>query len=105
MENEIVLGMGDGTFAPEAEITREQMAAILYRYAAYRGDDMTTDADLAAFPDEERVSAYAREALAWAVDRGLINGVAQGGESWLEPRAGATRAQVATILMRFLKQK
>ena len=69
------------------------------------GDDMTTDADLAAFPDEERVSAYAREALAWAVDRGLINGVAQGGESWLEPRAGATRAQVATILMRFLKQK
>ena len=75
------------------------------RYAAYRGDDMTTDADLAAFPDEERVSAYAREALAWAVDRGLINGVAQGGESWLEPQAGATRAQVATILMRFLKQK
>lgn len=67
VENEIVLGMGDGTFAPEAEITREQMAAILYRYAAYRGDDMTTDADLAAFPDEERVSAYAREALAWAV--------------------------------------
>ncbi len=105
VENEIVLGMGDGTFAPEAEITREQMAAILYRYAAYRGDDMTTDADLAAFPDEERVSAYAREALAWAVDRGLINGVAQGGESWLEPRAGATRAQVATILMHFLKQK
>lgn len=105
VENEIVLGMGDGTFAPEAEITREQMAAILYRYAAYRGDDMTTDADLAAFPDEERVSAYAREALAWAVDRGLINGVAQGGESWLEPQAGATRAQVATILMRFLKQK
>ena len=105
VENEIVLGMGDGTFAPEAEITREQMAAILYRYAAYRGDDMTTDADLAAFPDEERVSAYAREALAWAVDRGLINGVAQNGESWLEPQAGATRAQVATILMRFLKQK
>ena len=105
VENEIVLGMGDGTFAPEAEITREQMAAILYRYAAYRGDDMTTDADLAAFPDEGRVSAYAREALAWAVDRGLINGVAQGGESWLEPQAGATRAQVATILMRFLKQK
>ena len=81
------------------------MAAILYRYAAYRGDDMTTDADLAAFPDEERVSAYAREPLAWAVDRGLINGVAQNGESWLEPRTGATRAQVATILMRFLKQK
>ena len=53
----------------------------------------------------QRVSAYAREALAWAVDRGLINGVAQGGESWLEPQAGATRAQVATILMRFLKQK
>lgn len=88
VENEIVLGMGDGTFAPEAEITREQMAAILYRYAAYRGDDMTTDADLAAFPDEERVSAYAREALAWAVDRGLINGVAQNGESWLEPPGG-----------------
>ncbi len=105
VENEIVLGMGDGTFAPEAEITREQMAAILYRYAAYRGDDMTTDADLAAFPDEKTVSAYACEPLAWAVDRGLINGVAQGGESWLEPQAGATRAQVATILMRFLKQK
>ena len=105
VENEIVLGMGDGTFAPEAEITREQMAAILYRYAAYRGDDMTTDADLAAFPDEKTVSSYACEPLAWAVDRGLINGVAQNGESWLEPRAGATRAQVATILMRFLKQK
>ena len=105
VENEIVLGMGDGTFAPEAEITREQMAAILYRYAAYRGDDMTTDADLAAFPDEKTVSSYACEPLAWAVDRGLINGVAQNGESWLEPQAGATRAQVATILMRFLKQK
>lgn len=64
------------------------MAAILYRYAAYRGDDMTTDADLAAFPDEERVSAYAREALAWAVDRGLINGVAQNGESWSSPPGG-----------------
>ena len=103
VENEIVLGMGDGTFAPEAEITREQMAAILYRYAAYRGDDMTTDADLAAFPDEKTVSSYACEPLAWAVDRGLINGVAQGGESWLEPQAGATRAQVATILMRFME--
>ena len=66
---------------------------------------LSKKADLAAFPDEKTVSAYACEPLAWAVDRGLINGVAQGGESWLEPQAGATRAQVATILMRFLKQK
>ena len=95
-------GTSDTEFSPNVAMTRAMLVTVLYRLD---GQKEPTDADLAAFPDEERVSAYAREALAWAVDRGLINGVAQGGESWLEPQAGATRAQVATILMRFLKQK
>ena len=96
----IVLGMGDGTFDPDSAVTREQMAAILYRYAAFKGIDVSAAADLGSFADFESVSVYARTAIAWASAEGIINGSADGR---LMPKAGATRAQVAAILHRYIE--
>ena len=81
-------------------VTREQMAAILYRYAAFKGIDVSAAADLGNFADFESVSAYARTAIAWASAEGIINGSADGR---LMPKAGATRAQVAAILHRYIE--
>ncbi len=94
----IVDGYGNGKFGPNDTITREQMATILYRYAVYSGYDVSAKGDLSQFADQASVSSYAAEAMAWAVDVGLISGV---GNNTLAPRNGATRAQVAAILMRF----
>lgn len=104
-ENNIVNGMGNDLFCPEENVTREQMATILFRYARFCGVDTEKAADLSAFPDVQTVSEYALEALQWAVGEGLINGVAHVGstESLLEPLGSATRAQVAAILMRFMQ--
>ena len=102
-ENGIVAGTSDTTFSPNAKITREQMASILYRYAKLNGMDVTKTADLASFPDADRVSAYAGEALAWAVENGLVSGTLRGGKAYLDPTGNATRAQVASILMRYAK--
>lgn len=96
--NNIVGGYGDGTFGPNDPITREQMAAILYRYARYKGYDVSQSADLSKYTDAGQVSSYAKPALSWANAEGLINGVTQ---TTLVPQGNATRAQVATILMRF----
>lgn len=96
--NGIVTGYGDGRFGPNDPITREQMAAILYRYAGFAGQSTTGQADLSGYTDAGRVSPYAAEAMGWAVDRGLITGVSA---DTLSPGGSATRAQVATILMRF----
>lgn len=96
--NGIVNGYSDGRFAPDDTITREQMAAILYRYAGYKGLDVSGRADLSAFADGGRVSPYARDAMAWANQAGLINGV---GSNSLSPGGSATRAEAAAILMRF----
>ncbi len=98
-ENGIVTGVGDNKFNPNGNITREQMAAILYRYAQKKGFDTTARGDLKSFPDGEKVSAYAADAIAWTVGEGIING--NGGR--LDPQGNATRAQVATILMRFIE--
>lgn len=98
-ENGIVGGVGDGKFDPNGNITREQMAAILYRYAGKKGFDTSKKGDLSAFPDQARVSAYATDAINWTVAEGIING--NGGR--LDPQGNATRAQVATILMRFIE--
>lgn len=96
--NGIVTGYGDGRFGPNDPITREQMAAILYRYAGFAGQSTAGQADLSGYTDAGQVSPYAAEAMGWAVDRGLITGVSAG---TLAPGGSATRAQVATILMRF----
>ena len=96
--NGIVTGYGDGRFGPNDPITREQMAAILYRYAGFAGQSTAGQADLSGYTDAGRVSPYAAEPMGWAVDRGLITGVSAG---TLAPGGSATRAQVATILMRF----
>lgn len=100
--NGIVNGVGAGRFEPEGTITREQLAAILYRYAKQRGDDVSLRVDLSAFPDRGKVSAYAEEALSWAVSVGLIGGSKVGSQTYLDPQGGATRAQVAAILLRFI---
>ena len=97
-ENGIVKGVGDGRYLPEDPVTREQMAAIFHRYAGYKGYDVTAQGDLSAFTDAASVGDWAREALIWAVDRELINGM---GDGTVNPRGTATRAQTAAILMRF----
>lgn len=100
--NGIVNGVAKNTFAPDDSITREQIAAMLYRYA---GAEAAKEDKLSAFPDAAKVSDWAKEALNWAVARGLINGVADAnGTASLEPQATATRAQIATILMRWLEK-
>ena len=99
--NGIVNGMTKTTFAPNEAITREQMAAILYRYAAWRGIDVSKKADLSRFADAGQISAWARDAMAWANAQGLINGTAP---TTLSPKGSATRAQVATIFMRLNEQ-
>ena len=94
-------GISDGT-DPMGDITREQLAAILYRYELYRGRDVSAGAyeGAAAYPDYAEVSGYAVTAMEWAVSSGLINGA----DGLLAPQAGATRAQAATLLMRFLER-
>lgn len=104
-ENNIVNGMGNDLFCPEENVTREQLAVILYRYAKFCGVSTEKTADLSTFPDVQTVSGYAIDALQWAVGEGLVNGVAHVGStgSLLEPLGSATRAQVAAILMRFMR--
>ena len=92
-------GISDGTNMPGV-ITREQMATILYRYAKQKGYDVSKSAALTAFSDADKVSGYAAEAMQWAVAEGLL----QGSNGKLNPQGSATRAQVATILMRFMEK-
>ena len=100
--NGIVNGVAKNVFAPDASIPREQIAAMLYRYA---GAEAAKEDKLSAFPDAAKTSDWAKEALNWAVASGLINGVADAnGTANLEPQSTATRAQIATILMRWLEK-
>ena len=101
-EKGIVNGIGGGRFDPEGNVTREQLAAIFFRYAQLRGADTKKRADLSAFPDGDKVSAYAMDALGWANAVGLVNGIAEGGTAYLRPQNTAARAQAATILARYL---
>lgn len=96
--NGIVNGYGDGKFGPNDPITREQMATILYRYAQYKGYDVSRSADLSKYTDAGQISNSSNEAMLWANAEGLIIGVTT---SALAPQDNATRAQVAMILMRF----
>ena len=98
-ENGIVKGVNTTTFAPNDQITREQIATILFRYAKAE----KVEGKLVGFPDAEKVSDYAADAMAWAVEQGLINGISESdGETYLAPQETATRAQIAVILMRYL---
>ena len=94
----VVKGYETGLFEPQNPITREQMAAILYRYAQQKGLDVSGRADLSVYADAGQVSPYAKDAMAWAVHTQLITGV---DSRTLQPGGSAVRAHVATILMRF----
>ena len=100
-ENGIVEGNGDGTFNPNGFITRQQVAVILYRYS---GEEAVSEDMLSSYPDGSKVANYAREAMNWAVAKGLIQGVANGETATLNPAATATRGQMATIFMRDLER-
>ncbi len=98
-ENGIVKGFNEDVFSPGAGITREQMAAVLYRYAAFKGIDVSAAKDISGFADFESVSAYAKDAMSWAAAEGIINGSG----NKLMPAGGAVRSQVAAILHRYIE--
>ena len=98
----VVSGTSATTFDPEGEITREQLAVILYNYTKqFAPGSLTATGSLAGFPDAASVSFWARTEMAWAVGNGLISGTGSGSVAYLTPQGSATRAQVAAILMRF----
>ena len=96
-QNGIVNGLGENTFAPMNTLTREQLVTMLYRYAEAAGYDVSAAADLSGYPDAGKVQPYAQEAMSWAVAEGIVEGM----DGNLNPAGSATRAQIATILMRF----
>ena len=100
--NGIVSGLSADSFGPDRNITREQLAAILMRYAQYKGADITTAGDISAFRDSSSVASYAADAVKWAAGNGYISGVTS---DTIAPKAGATRAQVAAILMRYSEKQ
>ena len=95
--NDIVNGIGDNQFGPENTLTREQLVTMLYRYAQNKGYDVTASADLSGYPDAGQIQSWAQEAMTWAVAEGIVEGM----DGNLNPAGHATRAQIATILMRF----
>ncbi len=94
----IVTGLGDGKFGPNNNLTREQMALILYGYAKMKGYDVTAKGDMSAYADQTSISSWASEAMAWAVGAGMISGRTT---TTLVPGGIATRAEMAQIMMRF----
>ena len=97
--NALVNGYGSGAFGVGDAITREQLVTILYRYAAYKGIDVSARADLSGYRDAEKISGYARDAFGWAVEAGLI----RGSGDLLNPQGRTTRAEYAAIAARFHK--
>ena len=96
-QNGIVNGVSDTQFAPGDDLTRQQLVTIFYRYAESKGYDVSASADLSGYPDAGQVQDYAQPAMAWAVAEGIVEGM----DGTLNPTGDATRAQIATILMRF----
>ncbi len=96
--NAVIKGTSDTTFTPDEDITREQLATLLFRFSG----EEAVEADLTVYPDAESISGYAKDAMAWAVAKGIINGVSKGGTITLNPTDGATRAQIAAILTRYI---
>ena len=99
--NGIVKGYGEGLFGPEDEVTREQMAKIMYNYAEYKDYDVSARASLESFADADEISSWAVEEMQWAVAVGLINGM---GDDTVAPQADAERCQIAAVFMRFIKK-
>ena len=97
-QNDIVAGIGGGLYDPDSNVTREQFAVMLYKYARFKGYDLTATGDLTQFPDAGSISSWAETALSWANGKGLINGNEDG---TLAPGGTATRAQAASILAHF----
>ena len=95
--NNIVNGYEDGRFGPNDNVTREQIAAILFRYAEYKGYDTSLAGNVASFNDAAKVSSWATNAISWAIGEGLMNG----DNGALRPQGNATRAEIAALLMRF----
>jgi len=104
-QNNIVTGTSATKFSPTVSITREQLATVLYRFASELGIDVSKGADLSDFSDSGDTSAWAEDALEWAYGIGLITGVVKGDKVYLDPVGTASRAQVATVLMRFLSME
>ena len=102
-ENGIVVGVMENIFNPDGKITREQLATILYSYSKFKGLNLKEGDYSEDYPDIDKVSPYAVEAMRWANAQGLINGVGSGENVILAPKNNATRAQVATILMRYVQ--
>lgn len=103
-DKDIVSGMTPTTFAPDGLITREQMAVLLYGYTEkYAPAYLGGAASLNGFPDADSVSNWAYAAMSWAVGNGLISGIASNGADYLAPSGGATRAQIAAIMMRYCR--
>ena len=103
-QNGIANGVSATKFAPDDSVTREQTAAFMFRYANKIGRDVTPRADLSTFPDANKISGYAVDALAWAVAVGMINGSLEGDVTYLLPIGTTTRAQYASIIYRFLEK-
>jgi hypothetical protein len=99
-KNGIVNGFLDGSFGPNQTVTRQQLVAILYRYANFKGLDTSARGDLTVYGDADMVGSYAVEAMQWAVGSGVMNGTL---EKELAPHAGTTRAQQAALLTRWCK--
>lgn len=97
----VVSGYGNGKFGPGDPVTREQLAAIFYRYAQYKGYDVTATGSLDRFTDKDKVSQWAQQPLIWAVSSGIVNGT---GDNQLSPQGTATRAQIAAMLQRFIEK-
>ena len=103
-ENGIVYGVTEDKFDPNGNLTREQIAAILYRYAGFKGRDTAARADLTAFPDADSVSSYAKDAMSWAVAENILAGSkTNDGTTYLQPRNTATREQVAQLMMQYIE--
>lgn len=98
--NNIVSGFEDGNFKPNQPITREQLVTILYQYSKSMGYDMSEEAELSVYTDQDQISGYANPAMKWAVKHGILTGMADG---TIAPRATATRAQLAVILGKYIK--
>jgi hypothetical protein len=100
--NDIVNGLGDGLFGTNNNITREQMATILYRYTNEQGMSVSASGDISGFPDGDSVSSYAEEAMSWAIGSGIITGKDSAEGTILDPKGNASRAEVATMLKRMI---
>lgn len=99
--NKIVLGISDGLFDPKGNITREQVATILYRYTG----TPKVDGSLSAFQDAADVSAFAKDAMQWAICKGIVTGIQSGNVTSLAPKDSSTREQIAALVMRFERSR